>query len=653
MFHLHRRIKNAVHVHITYPRFLIRMAFKNKITKWIQKDWFTALFLLIIYLAIKGYKYGWDDQHVEIPLLKSLIDHTLYRGDYYVESLKSNFVTYFYPLLAHLITVKQIPTAYFILYLTSRYFFLFWIYKLWYFVSKQKSVAFICTIVFILFGRVPEFLYRTFSHQEFALAIIFAGIYLFYKERFVLAALVLGIAANFHLLYSLFPMAYLSVYLLFNWRRHGFKTIIKSFLAFLIFVSPLLLWIIKKNLPAYLNNLSSSPINWIALYKIACLQNFIFFGITLKYMLTNFKIWWGVTQSYILLVALYILNALHNEKFRSDRKGHIIFLTVLGLLVFTYFFTYTKPNRFIIDLNLVRNTQFLFFFLMGYTTILVMKLIDSEKILLGYCATIFFGLLVLNDCLAILSTLSLTLLLSLRNVYKSPKKIVRNILIIGICTGLLFCTAAALWLIFKSDRVVKIVISSLIGTATFSYIVIRYIKTQKHNLFLKRLLIIIPLVALSAYYAYYHFTRFNIETKGGGYWKLQRDWEDMQRFVQTSTPKDAAFLVPHDMEMGGFRIYSERKIICCYRDCGIIGFDYNAAVEWLKRLNDVEPFKVVIDSDIKPAIVKAIIKYKVDYIVFMRYYAPREGSVGLYQKVYENDSFSLFKSKANMALRPT
>ena len=50
-----------------------------------------------------SYKYGWDDQQLEIPLLKHLIDPTLYQGDYYVESLKQNFSSYFYPILAKLI----------------------------------------------------------------------------------------------------------------------------------------------------------------------------------------------------------------------------------------------------------------------------------------------------------------------------------------------------------------------------------------------------------------------------------------------------------------------------------------------------------------------------------------------------------------------
>ena len=190
------------------------MSFKVNIRSLLQNEWFIAGCLLIIFLAANGYRYGWDDQHHEIPLLKSLIDNTLYQGDYYVESRKKNFTSFFYPLLARLITVEQIPSVYFILYLISRYFLFFWIYKIWQLITKEKVTAFLCAFMFIVMGRVEDFLYRTFSHQEFTLAIIFAGLYFFYKERFILASAILGITLNLHALYGIMAMMYVGFYLL-------------------------------------------------------------------------------------------------------------------------------------------------------------------------------------------------------------------------------------------------------------------------------------------------------------------------------------------------------------------------------------------------------------------------------------------------------
>ena len=94
--------------------------------------------------------------------------------------------------------------------------------------------------------------------------------------------------------------------------------------------------------------------------------------------------------------------------------------------------------------------------------------------------------------------------------------------------------------------------------------------------------------------------------------------------------------------MGGFRIHSERKPLVCYRDCGIIGFDYAAAVEWNKRINDIKSFKIYTGDRVDDAVLIAILKYRVDYVVFMKYYGP-EGDTAKFKKLYENEVFSLFK----------
>jgi hypothetical protein len=129
---------------------------------------------------------------------------------------------------------------------------------------------------------------------------------------------------------------------------------------------------------------------------------------------------------------------------------------------------------------------------------------------------------------------------------------------------------------------------------------------------------------------------------GQGGWQLQRNWEDMQYYVRDHTPKDAMILTPYDMPMGGFRIHSERKVVVCYRDCGIIGFDYAAAVEWNNRIKDIAPFKVFSRTAVDQAVLVAILKYRADYIVFMNYYAP-DGDTSVLKKIYQNEVFSLYQ----------
>jgi len=91
------------------------------------------------------------------------------------------------------------------------------------------------------------------------------------------------------------------------------------------------------------------------------------------------------------------------------------------------------------------------------------------------------------------------------------------------------------------------------------------------------------------------------------------------------------------------------KVVVCTRDCGIIGFDYPATVEWSKRMQDVKGFVVMTHNtnEVTQAVVNAIVKYKVDYIVFMKYYAPTDNDPHFY-RMYTNEVFSLFKVRVNL-----
>lgn len=624
------------------------MISKERIRAILRNDWFISLFLLTVFFIARGYKFGWDDQHLEIPLLKGLIDPALYPGDYYVGSLKANFVSFLYPILSRLITVKQIPAAYFTLFLLSRYFLFYGLYKLWLLISEKKFTAIVCVTAFILFGRVEELLYRTFSHQELSLAFAVGGLYFFYKERFVLAGILMGLGANFHLLYCLFPFAYLGFYLLTHIKKHGWKILFKSILAFILCALPVIIWAVKKRLSA---PVISSGVDWMTLYKIACPANFIFEGATFKYIFTNFWGWLFANQKYALLIPLFILNVVHNKKFRENSKNHAVILTAFILLAASYIFTYIYPSRFVIDLNLIRNVQFLLLILIGYTVILAINLVEKEKPAIAFAACVMFGLFIFNDLIAMTTAILMTLLLLLKNISQIKNRLLKTVVLLLASNAIAGCGITVAWLVSRLPFPVRTAIAAVMTLSAIIFIIAHFKKSSPRILSVRRISIILPLVLLLVYHGQFHYNRMQTELKGGGFWRLQRDWEDVQRFVQAHTPKNAKLMVPYDMEMGGFRIYSERTIICCYRDCGIIGFDYNAAVEWLKRLYDIEPFKVIIDKDIRKAVINAIFKYHVDYILFMRYAEPHITNRALFEKVYQNDSFSLFKIQTDIPSR--
>ena len=630
------------------------MRLKVKIQTLLQNEWFIAGCLLIIFLAANGYHYGWDDHHLEIPLLKSLIDNTLYQGDYYVESLKKKYTSFFYPLLARLITIEQIPSVYFILYLISRYFLFFWIYKIWQLITKEKATAFLCTFVFIVMGRVEEFLYRTFSHQEFTLAIIFAGLYFFYKERFILASIILGLSINFHAHYGLIGMTYIFFYLLFHFKKYHWRVFLKSCLLFCLLSLPFLFWTLQRILQTQIFSNNSLSNDWLTLYLNACPTAFMFGDVRLGELFSSLTIFLKATQDYLLLIVLFILNFKYNSRFRNDSKAKLIAFIAFASIFISFFFSYVKPIQFFFELDLLRHTQFLKFLLMGYTTILVIDVIKKSTPFFNFLIAIGFSLMMCcNFTITLIATLGgvfIFLLLFFRTYQQKEKSHVKNIVIPFCIISLLLC---GVWIIslfvqsaYMGPRLVKFCI--VIILLAINYDLMRWEKKILNINLSKKFFIIIPLIIRFIFFVNHHIYWIDMVKKGEStLWHLQNNWEDMQRFVKISTPKDALLLVPYDMEMGGFRIFSERKIICSYRDCSLIGFDHPAALEWQKRINDIAAFKVFPNRrPIISSIVTAITKYKPDYIVFMRYYEPLN-PYPYFEKIYQNDEFSLFKVNIN------
>ena len=214
-------------------------------------------------------------------------------------------------------------------------------------------------------------------------------------------------------------------------------------------------------------------------------------------------------------------------------------------------------------------------------------------------------------------------------------------LIIGICLHGIFNFIKTTPFEFIIGLNFKLIIA--LTTLYASWLLIT--KEKGAGLLSRKIFIIIPLFIFTIQYSIYHYKRIQIQKNDVGFWGLQNSWEDMQRFVKDHTEKSAVLLAPYNMEMGGFRIGSERRIISCYRDCGIVGFDFNAAVEWLKRINDIKAFKVQQTEPTATAVQKAIMKYNVDYIVFMRYSAPKESAV--LKRLYTNNHFVLYEVVKN------
>ena len=623
------------------------LSWSKRLGRFFASSGILAAVLVVLFMLTNRYIFGWDDQHLEVPLLKHLIDPTLFQGDYYVESLKENFTTFVYPILSRFITVDQIPAAYLTLYILFRYFLFLVVYRFWRLVTKDVFLAFLCTAALFLLVRPEEFIKRTFSHQVVSYSFVFAGIYLFYRGRYLASALVYGLAANFHALYGLFAMIYLSSYLLFFHRKPGWlKLFLKSAAGFVIMAAPFLVWTVARALKTRLGSDPHLYDDWINLYRISCGQNFLLGIAPLSEAAANLKVFLKNFSDYLLPYVVYIFLYCFSEDFRKDIRIHAIACAVLFLTVVSFLFTYIWPSHFILDLNLVRNDQFFRFFVGGYMLIFAYNQAQRSwmrGVLLAFLLAFIGGKEPL-DVSVILVGMGIFFCLEIgRNPFDRFKILRQCLLAIAAFALAVFLSRmldAWLYPIHRLQRV-----GGVAGIIILASVARFFIPNDWGKRWSVRLLIAAPLIVAVISFGQLHYNYVQMTRYGGGFWQLQRNWEDMQFYVRDHTPKNAMILTPYDMEMGGFRIHSNRKVVVCFRDCGIIGFDYKATVEWQKRIKDVESFKVMVQQSFGDALVKAITKYHANYIVFMKYAAPADSNI--LHKVYENEAFVLFNVNAD------
>lgn len=631
----------------------------TRLKNFISSSWMIAGYLLILFLITTPYKFAWDDQSLELPLLKRLIDPTLYPGDYFVDGLVKNFSSFLYPILAKFITISQIPCVYFVLYIIVRYFLFFWMYKIWHELSKEKITAFACVFSMFAVLRIGEFFYRTFSHQEFALAFVFAAIYCFIKNRFFLASLILGIAANFHGLYSLFVMFFVGVYLMFSIRKHGFKKLFLSPAIFCIGALPFFIWAIKTHLTSPAATLDQNILPWPKLFYLSCPQNFFFpFSPFIKFS-AFFKeplLFLHGFEQYIFLLLLTTILLCFLPAFRSNRHIQLSCAGAWFMLLLCFLFTYVHPSRTALNLNLFRNTQFLNFFLTGFFVIFFKRAIEEKPI---HCwILVLFSLFILKFKSPIsLCALSAVFFAFTANSMKEKETFFKKIIFWGSAGLSLLWLAATCILIEHYIRTEMI--TSLqkpfvyIATGLTFLVYIVFIVSKTSSVKYSRLIFIFPLCLIFCQSIVFRIYRGHIETSGENFfWDLQNAWEEVQLATKNKTPPDALLLVPHNMAMGGFRSLSERSVIASSRDKDIIGFDYAAAEEWAKRIAVIRPFAVEADysfDEILQVVQSAIFNYNVTHIVFMTH-AFNTSYEEFIELLYHNKYFVLGRVNRQKAL---
>jgi hypothetical protein len=198
-----------------------------------------------------GYRFGDSNHGITVPILKRLMDPSLYPGDVMVATAEQ-FPTVFYRALAFVLPgTARVPAAFFVLYVVSVAATLAGAYRIGRWAGGPAAGVLCLLIAFpVRIGLAGEALYRVaFSHSHLASALTIWAIVWFLEGRRLLPLLVLSLGAYNHLLYSLYVLIPMTLVVLSEVRERGKPGTARLLAAAVVPLLPLVAWSVARGTP--------------------------------------------------------------------------------------------------------------------------------------------------------------------------------------------------------------------------------------------------------------------------------------------------------------------------------------------------------------------------------------------------------------------
>jgi hypothetical protein len=552
-----------------------------------------------------GYRYGDSNHGITVPLLKKLIDPTLYPGDPLVATGES-FPTLFYRVLAWILpSTDWVAPAFFGLYVLTMAATYAAVYRIGCWAGGPGAGALTLLIAFpVRIGLAGEALYRVaFSHSHTASALALWAIVWFLEGRRLLPILVLSLGAYNHALYSAYVLAPLLLVVLAEWRQTGTRRSLLLLAAASLPWLPLLAWGLMHSAP-----LSS---DWLALLRLRSAHHSFpgTFGEDLP----------GVAA--LLVLACLAFPALTQEKQRllAAFLGATTLHFVLGTL-----FSEFLPVRLVLQYQPHRCWRFVVVLLWAVVSAGVTA--DFQKGGRARVLVATVGLTLLLPGLAPLLPLAAMLVAFFAR--PAPPSWVRGLAaaaLLGV-SGWGLQTVEPL---AEVDAIVRRATNDTVMTAAALALLIvagRQVGGRVRALAVAAVMVFV-------------LVRVGPQTYGSASQRWRADvspWHDVQRWVRLNTPPAAVVLTPP--QEAGFRVFSERAIVGEWKDGTQQYFDDGFALEWNRRMEAVG-----LDTYAKTSgrdLLGVARRYDASYIVLPRQ-PVRQGLV----LAYRNDAWAVYRAQ--------
>ena len=549
--------------------------------------------------TISGYRFGDSNHGITVPILKRLMDPTLYPGDVMVATA-DRFPTVFYRALgAVLPSPDWIPAAFFTLYIVAIAATLAGAYRIGCWAGGPAAGVVTALFAFpVRVGLAGEALYRAaFSHSHLASALTIWAIVWFLEGRRLLPLLVLSLGAYNHALYSAYALVPMSLVVLWEWREVGTRRTLLRLSAAVIPLMPLGIWVIARASPM--------TAEWLALLRLRSSHHSFpsYFG--------------GDLPDAAALLALALLGA---SRLSLDRRRLLALFLVGTALLFVLgsFFTEWTPLKAVLQLQPHRSWRFLLLLLYG---VIAAELAESWRHGgLARLSALVTGLVMFSPGLEALRPLAVVLQA--------------------------FCgrPSPAAWSRFA-------VAGLLISVSGWG----DRLHFEELSEFLRRFMNDDPLTAAGLAIALLAGIGLPLPRRRivaglatgltllwfapGVYAGLRPRWEEgrwraTQDWVRLNTPASAVILTPpHET---GFRVFSERTVVAEWKDGTQQYFDDGFVMEWAERIRVLgdEAYAKLSDEELR----QAAYRYQASYIVLPARRRPRREL----PKLYDNGGYAVY-----------
>ena len=580
---------------------------------------FLAFATLIVAFGVHGFEHGalnnFRDQSVQLPIIYSYADHGLFPGDFLVAA-RSHYVTFFYPMLGLASRIVPLHWLMLGLYIVATGITLTACYLLGESLYPRRGVGIGAMILYLAYfpNLGGDYTHSPFvTHTTFAVSLQLLALALIFRKKPLWAAFLLGFAANINAMTSLFVTAAWASALIGRLfqpvslsesetpparRGHlradlSWKSLWQRY------------WVEEKLLlvPLVMGLAAAPVIYWrLSLLDVptqAPLNDYV--------SIMRLRLWYAVFPFSVepvlyVLMALIVAVWLYSFRYgRPQQHGQVVWMMggIFTLCVIGTIFTEVFPIEFVIQLQLIRSSWLLNYFILFYLANFAGALLrrSPQHVFAAFgLVSAFAGVRWVLGLFPTTHPTPYRLFVDFNNPWTANLQ--------PVLFGLLMLPL--LWSVWNIQR--------------------HHTPRYAHRFVLWFAFAI----------AVFTGPMFLDSTIPASQIRTAENWADVQRWIRYHTPKDATFMTPPQLD--GFRIGAQRTQLGDWKD-GTVGiFDETWVVEWRARMVDLglDEHTFSFSPLNQGQVCYVASKYDMDYAVVFNSWDILGGAV------YANASFSVY-----------